>query len=297
MNFCLNNKNCPFNQSFLKRKHKTINQSIMKKKITKLSSIFLCLVALNAGAQTNTFPASGNVGIGITTPAATLHLNNGAGQTLKFLTGSNSGGYSVEIGVNDNGVNFSNNSAYRSFNFFNAGKQSIKFLTGTSTGTYSLSIGINDDGVNLSNTSFYRGFNFNNANGNLMSINYNGSVRIGAVSGTPAGYKLYVDQGILTEKVKVAVSGTASWADYVFHQEYELPSLVEVEKYIQQNKHLPGIPSAEEAVRDGIDLGQMNARLLAKIEELTLYMIEIKKENEKQQKEIEELKKQPETKK
>jgi hypothetical protein len=54
--------------------------------------------------------------------------------------------------------------------------------------------------------------------------------------------------------------------------------LPQLEQYIQQNKHLPDIPTANEVVRDGVDLGKMNALLLKKVEELTLYVIQLKKE-------------------
>jgi hypothetical protein len=110
-------------------------------------------------------------------------------------------------------------------------------------------------------------------------------VKIGDVS-TPSGYKLYVSDGILTEKVKVAIKSTSNWSDFVFDKDYELLSLGEVETYIQKHKHLPGIPSAEEVVQEGIDVATMDAKLLQKIEELTLYMIEMKKENAQMKKEI-----------
>jgi hypothetical protein len=104
-----------------------------------------------------------------------------------------------------------------------------------------------------------------------------GTVRIGNVT-TPVGYKLYVEQGILTEKVKVALASSAAWADYVFAPNYNLKPLDEVEEYIQANKHLPNIPSATELAKDGLNLGDMQAKQMEKIEELTLYMIEMKKE-------------------
>lgn len=107
---------------------------------------------------------------------------------------------------------------------------------------------------------------------------------------TPGTYGLWVADGILTEKVKVAVKTTGNWADYVFAKDYKLLSLGEVEAYIQKNKHLPGVPSAEEVVKEGIDMATMDAKLLEKIEELTLYMIDLKKENEIMKKEIENLK-------
>jgi len=106
-------------------------------------------------------------------------------------------------------------------------------------------------------------------------------VVLGSIS-TPGNYRLYVQGGILTEKIKVAVSTDAvNWSDFVFNSDYKLRSLSEVEKYVKANKHLPEIPSSEEVYRNGLDLVQMDAKLLMKIEELTLYMIELKKENEK----------------
>lgn len=118
----------------------------------------------------------------------------------------------------------------------------------------------------------------------MLVFQNDGKVRIGNNINTPGSYKLYVEEGILTEKVRVAVKGTTSWADHVFAPGYKLLPLKELQTYISENKHLPEIPSAQEVVKDGVDLGQMDAKLLQKIEELTLYVIQ-------QQKEIEELKK------
>jgi hypothetical protein len=118
----------------------------------------------------------------------------------------------------------------------------------------------------------------------------NGKVLIGSEStsvgetlfttGTLSGYKLFVEKGILTEKLKVAVKNTANWADYVFASDYKLKPLAEVEAFVKANKHLPGVPSAEEVVKDGIDMATMDAKLLEKVEELTLYLIELQKQNE-----------------
>ena len=65
-----------------------------------------------------------------------------------------------------------------------------------------------------------------------------------------------------------------SWADYVFEKDHKLISIHNLEEFINKNKHLPGIPSAEEAVKNGVELLEMDSKLLAKIEELTLYIIE-----------------------
>lgn len=96
-------------------------------------------------------------------------------------------------------------------------------------------------------------------------------------------YRLLVEGGILTERVKVATNGTVNWADYVFADDYKLMPLNEVETFITKNNHLPGIESAETLSNEGLDLGDMQAKQMAKIEELTLYVIQ-------QNKEIEELK-------
>jgi uncharacterized coiled-coil protein SlyX len=80
------------------------------------------------------------------------------------------------------------------------------------------------------------------------------------------------------------ITQTGRWPDYVFSKQYKLPSLADVENFINQNSHLPGIPSAAEVEKKGIDVANNQAALLKKIEELTLYIIEqdktIKKQND-----------------
>lgn len=93
--------------------------------------------------------------------------------------------------------------------------------------------------------------------------------------------KLTVKGKIHTQEVRVDMSGPLV-PDYVFAEDYKLKSLQEVEDYIKENKHLPEIPSAQEIEKNGLMLAEMNMILLKKVEELTLYVIEIKKENVKQ---------------
>ena len=94
-----------------------------------------------------------------------------------------------------------------------------------------------------------------------------------------------------SNKVKVSAS-PGSVPDYVFSSNYKLKSLAEVENYIQANSHLPNIPSAKEVETNGQDVGALQLKLLEKIEELTLYVIDLSKENERYNKELEQLKKQ-----
>lgn len=95
-----------------------------------------------------------------------------------------------------------------------------------------------------------------------------GNVGIG--TNTPAE-KLSVNGRIRAKEVKVEV---ANWPDYVFLPDYPLPSLTEVRQHIDTKGHLPGIPTQAEAIQTGISLGRMNAKLLQKIEELTLYLLQ-----------------------
>ena len=82
---------------------------------------------------------------------------------------------------------------------------------------------------------------------------------------------------LIAREIEVTTNG---WADFVFADDYELASLSEVEKFIEENNHLPNVPSEKEVTEEGLNLGDMDAILLRKIEELTLYMIELKKENQ-----------------
>jgi len=117
-----------------------------------------------------------------------------------------------------------------------------------------------------------------------------GNAIIGTVPSNkmPVGYNLYVEKGIMAEKVKVALLTSTNWADHVFNKDYKLLPLSEVESFINKNNHLPGIPSADELVKEGIDVGAMLAKQTEKIEELTLYIIEMKKEIELLKKERQE---------
>lgn len=105
-----------------------------------------------------------------------------------------------------------------------------------------------------------------------------GNVMIG--NGNPAtGYALSVNGKIICTEAKVQVNG--SWPDYVFQKNYQLMPLDELEKFIRSKNHLPGMPPATVIEKNGMELGDMVKRLMEKVEELTLYVIELRKENEK----------------
>ena len=117
-----------------------------------------------------------------------------------------------------------------------------------------------------------------------LIINSSGNLGIGIIPTE----KLTVDGKIRCEEIKVEIiAGTGP--DYVFEPEYKLRTLQETKEYIAQHKHLPEIPSAREMEVAGVDLGEMNMKLLKKVEELTLYQIELLERLEKAEKKIQQL--------
>lgn len=127
-------------------------------------------------------------------------------------------------------------------------------------------------------------------------LKFNGKVGIGngfgnfpttAGSVNVAAYNLFVKGGILTEEVRVNLQ--SAWADYVFDENYKLKSLEEVETFIKENGHLENVPSAKQVKEEGIELGEITKIQQEKIEELTLYLIELNKENKVLQKKLLEL--------
>lgn len=222
---------------------------------------------------------NGNVGIGTTAPAAGLNVHNGAlylsgavagygGPQLFFSNTQSQVEWAEEYttAATQSGLNF-----WRPFG-----------ATGT-PGNYMLFLANNGKvGVNTDNPTAQLTVNGKTLIGDPAAVNIN----------TTSPYGLYVQNGILTSKIRAAVVNSTYWADYVFADNYKLRSLTEVEKFVKTNKHLPEVPSAAEVERDGVDMATMDATLLKKVEELTLYMIDQNKKIEAQQQEIEALKKQ-----
>jgi len=114
----------------------------------------------------------------------------------------------------------------------------------------------------------------------------NGDVTIGAtnqpaklvVNGTFKAQDTHIAGLLCAKQVRVMLSGSPCWPDYVFSKEYNLMPLKELEQFVNKNQHLPNVPSASEVETNGIDLGEMNAILLKKMEEMTLYILDLQKQ-------------------
>lgn len=213
------------------------------------------------GTERMRLTSGGVLGFGTTNP------NSYAGiqmhQKMLFLTGYNSyGGPQIVFGDSET----SNGIWGMEYTTSVSGKEGLNFWR----------IGIGNYYLFLHNSGKI-GINTNNPTAQLT---VNGNMLVGDPSSVslPSGYKLYVETGILTEKLKVAIKTTSNWSDFVFEPTYQLPDLHSLELFISQNKHLPNIPSAEEMVNEGLDVAEMDAKLLAKIEEITLYIIDLQKQ-------------------
>lgn len=156
------------------------------------------------------------------------------------------------------------------------------YAYGGNTGSNYCQLGTNRASLYLDTRTNIAPFRFFTATTDLMDIFSSGNVGIG-MNNTDNGYKLAVNGDVAAKRIQVTPSG---WPDYVFDSAYALPGLPEVERFIQSNKHLPGMPSAAAVEKTGVDLGGNQAVLLKKIEELTLYIIEQNKRIEKLEKSL-----------
>lgn len=217
--------------------------------------------------QTNIYPPAGDVGIGTTSPRSALDVarfipNGALGTVFGRLTEGDDEGNGTFLGVRGFVTNVLNSRSFSIIhNFYGQTNSSINFLRGNSITGGSITFSTNSDIERV-------------------RIDVAGNVGIG--TSTPAE-KLSVNGKIRAHEIKVEL---ANWPDFVFAKDYALPTLQETEKHIKEKGHLPGIPTAAEVEKNGIELGDMNKKLLQKIEELTLYLIEMKKELKAQQNEI-----------
>lgn len=218
---------------------------------------------------------NGNVGIGTTNPAYKLDIQNGSVNIGKGANTAFRAGDYLSMG----NMSFTN-TPYIAFNAFlttsdiTEGKNLVTPVYNAGSGLI-----IRGEGGGAGLHFFQKNYNNGtapydvNSFAEVLTLTNTGTVGIGTTS--TGVHKLAVEGSIGARRVKVTQTG---WADFVFNPDYKLLSLYEIEKYITTNKHLPEIPSASEVIKDGLDLGEMNKKLLQKVEELTLHLIQQRKD-------------------
>ncbi len=208
---------------------------------------------------------NGNVGVNTASPTSKLHVQ---GATLGDNLGDNAPWLTLTGGCGSGGNNsFLNIYNYRSSagnNWLSASTRMQQAIDGSPMGF-----------IEFNSPNLRNGMSFGTNNQYRMYINTDGQVGIGTAGINDLTYKLYVETGIRTRKIKV---DQGTWADYVFDKNYVLPPLSEVENFIKIYQHLPDVLSAAEVAKKGIDLGDNQAVLPKKIEELGKYIIEQQKE-------------------
>lgn len=242
--------------------------------------------------------ADGNVGIGTTSPTyARLQVYDPSTSSTQFVTGLGNGlpgmssfiagGTSPSLGFN---MRYETTyklmgSGYAGMWFFSPSLGKLYYYYSNTQATNGADISpafamvIDSSGQMGIGTSFPK-----------APLHVTGNVVFGSTSIVPAlGYKVSIDGKVICEELKVQTSG--AWPDYVFENNYVLPSLESLEAKVMTEKHLPGIPSAANVTaQKGIEVGDMQKRLLEKIEEMYRYMFQLNNENKLLKAELEALK-------
>jgi hypothetical protein len=213
----------------------------------------LLLLSVNIIFAQNTFPATGNVGIGTASPAVNLDIESATTATLQIGNTT----------ANTGGANLNFKGSLEQWNV----RKSVSGGTPTSNSTLAITYNNGVYGGDRPMMTF-----FNNTSGYSVIIGssntlYQGNCAL-AVAGKIGGTEL-------------VISNQIPFPDYVFTKGYKLSTLSEIEKYIDQYSRLPEMPSADEVKKGGIEIGKMTSILSKKIEELTLYIIEMNKKIDK----------------
>ncbi|MFC3199516.1 hypothetical protein ACFOET_18005 [Parapedobacter deserti] len=280
----------------------------------KITLLFFYVMLFVASKAQNTFPSTGNVGIGTTSPAKKLDVIGAVKSNqlafplvnYNFSAAPRTQLESMSIklfddyhtrrpgGSSPDNNNYGTllaiygyNSHWESNIYIGASTKKMYFRTSTWSG------GSNEHGIT---GAFHDWRTILDSRSDLKSTGrllltgsgnhyiQHGNIGIGT---TTPSERLSVNGNIRAKEVKVEM---ANWPDYVFQGDYRLLSLADLEAYINENGHLPGMPTAKEVEADGLALAEMNRRLLEKVEELTLHIINLNRTSELQNKEIAELK-------
>lgn len=249
------------------------------KKTSILFAIFLAFIVnaqtwnLNGNSGTN--PLINYIG---TTDSTDFILKTNGSESLRLLSNGN-----VYLSVPTSRANYPIDYSYR---FINSG--STAFYVTSNSPNYFLMKDLR------TNKNHIRIATSHTSDSSIFLQENGGNVLVGTGNNLTnctscVGYKLFVKDGIKTEKVKVEFANVNGWADYVFEKDYKLMPLKDMKNFITENRHLPEVPTAKEVVENGLELKEFSALLLKKVEELTLHIIQLNDNIEQQNLRIKDL--------
>ena len=233
----------------------------------------------------------GKVGVGKKDPQTKLDVAGALKATSATITGDTYLGGNVGVGVSAPNTiftkfqigdiwTFHDGSANKTIgrNFYWDGGKYVRIKQG-----FASQLSFSSDGDIVLQTAPDGIANSTISSWNTVSFKNNGDVAIGTtsqqakldVSGAVNANSANIAGIIKTKEVQVTLAG---WPDYVFDKDYKLPTLNEVEQFIAENRHLPNVPTAAEVEANGLNIGEMNAILIQKVEELTLYILDLQKQ-------------------
>ncbi|WP_057937330.1 hypothetical protein [Algoriphagus resistens] len=265
---------------------------------TPLLAIVIFLGSISLFGQTNTFPASGNVGIGTLSPALPLHVKTStSANRARFEFGGKtvdiaSYGTTTEPYGNAGGIFMSGQDGF----IMTGAGNNLRFITNSGGYAERMRILANGNiGIGTSSPAHklhvVGSGRFNGSGSGYTEINSNANgqyIRQYANDGTTLSWLIrgYADDGVQaifrsggiqihgTVKAKEVNVTTSGWVDYVFEDGYSLKTLEEVQEFYQSNGHLENIPTEKEVLKNGVNLSEMTVKLLEKVEELTIYLVE-----------------------